>query len=175
LKFPDVDGGYEALEAYLNLPSRTEGFLAIEMVRAAAEKALDIGAPLFAGNLLAASVPWVEGADVEAISDHLLRSAEMYLLAKDPAAPARCTNTRKGASVASAWSVRAGPASSPPSRAWTATASPGANEQVTEAQRRRGGLHHRVALPSLPEIATPTTTLRSHHDKRGLVPHPSPS
>jgi tetratricopeptide (TPR) repeat protein len=84
LKFPDTDGGYEALEAYLNLPSRTEGVLAIEMVRAAAEKALDIGAPLFAGNLLAASVPWVEGMDVDAIGEHLLRSAEMYLLAKDP-------------------------------------------------------------------------------------------
>ena len=83
LKFPDTEGGLETLEAYLNLPLRTEGFLSIEMVRAAAEKALDIGAPLFAGHLLAASVPWVEGADVEAISDHLLRSAEMYLLAKD--------------------------------------------------------------------------------------------
>jgi hypothetical protein len=83
LKFPDTDGGLEALEVYLNLPSRTEGFLSIELVRAAAEKALDIGAPLFAGNLLAASVPWVEGTDVDAISDHLLRSAEMYLLAKD--------------------------------------------------------------------------------------------
>jgi tetratricopeptide (TPR) repeat protein len=85
LKFPDTEGGLETLEVYLNLPLRTEGFRSIEMVRAAAEKALDIGAPLFAGNLLAASVPWVEGADVEAISDHLLRSAEMYLLAKDPA------------------------------------------------------------------------------------------
>ena len=83
LKFPDLDGGLETLETYLNLPLRTEGYLAIEMVRAAAEKALDIGAPLFAGHLLAASVPWVEGVDVEAISDHLLRSAEMYLVAKD--------------------------------------------------------------------------------------------
>jgi tetratricopeptide (TPR) repeat protein len=83
LKFPDSDGGLEALEVYLNLPLRTEGFLSIEMVRAAAEKALDIGAPLFAGHLLAASVPWVEGADADAISDHLLRSAEMYIVAKD--------------------------------------------------------------------------------------------
>jgi tetratricopeptide (TPR) repeat protein len=83
LKFPDMDGGVEALEAYLNLPLRTEGLLSIEMVRAAAEKALDLGAPLFAGHLLAASVPWVEGAEAEAISDHLLRSAEMYLVAKD--------------------------------------------------------------------------------------------
>jgi len=83
LKFPDTDGGLEAIEADLNLPLRTEGLLSIELVRAAAEKALDIGAPLFAGHLLAASVPWVEGADVEAISDHLLRSAEMYLVAKD--------------------------------------------------------------------------------------------
>jgi tetratricopeptide (TPR) repeat protein len=85
LKFPDQESGLDALEAYLSLPSRTEGFLSIEMVRAAAEKALDIGAPLFAGNLLAASVPWVEGTDADAISDHLLRSAEMYLVAKDPA------------------------------------------------------------------------------------------
>jgi len=84
LKFPDVDGGYESLEAYLNLPSRTEGVLAIELVRAAAEKALDIGAPLFGGNLLAASVPWVEGMDVDALGEHILRSAEMYLLAGEP-------------------------------------------------------------------------------------------
>jgi tetratricopeptide (TPR) repeat protein len=83
LKFPDTESGIEALETYLNLPSRTEGYLAIELVRAAAEKALDIGAPQFAGNLLAASVPWVEGTDVEAVSNHLLRSAEMYILAKD--------------------------------------------------------------------------------------------
>jgi hypothetical protein len=84
LKFPDADGGYEALEAYLNLPSRTEGMLAIEMVRAAAEKALDIGAPLFGGNLLAASVPWVEGTDVDALGEHILRAAEIYLLAGEP-------------------------------------------------------------------------------------------
>jgi tetratricopeptide (TPR) repeat protein len=83
LKFPNVDGGLETIETYLELPLRTEGYLSIEMVRAAAEKALDIGAPVFGGHLLAASVPWVEGVDVEAISDHLLRSAEIYLLAND--------------------------------------------------------------------------------------------
>jgi hypothetical protein len=83
LKFPDREGASEALEAYLSLPSRTEGFLSIEMVRAASEKALDLGAPLFAGNLLAASVPWVEAVDVDAIGDHLLRGCEMYLAAKD--------------------------------------------------------------------------------------------
>ncbi len=83
LKFPDRDGGAETLDVYLNLPSRTEGFLAIEMVRAAAERALDLGAPLFGANLLAASLPWVEAVDVDAIDDHLLRAAEMYLTAKD--------------------------------------------------------------------------------------------
>jgi len=83
LKFPDQDGAAEALEVYLGLPSRTEGFLAIEMVRAAAEKALDLGAALFGGNLLAASVPWVEALDVDALSDHILRAAEMYLASKD--------------------------------------------------------------------------------------------
>jgi hypothetical protein len=85
LKFPDLDGAVETVEAYMALPGRTEGFLSIEMVRAAAEKCVAIGAPLFAGNLLAASVPWVEGTDVDAIGDHLLRSAEMYLVAQDPA------------------------------------------------------------------------------------------
>lgn len=83
LKFPDRDGANEALEAYLTLPSRTEGFLAIEMVRAAAEKALDLGAALFGGNLLAASVPWVEALDTGALSDHMLRASEMYLAAND--------------------------------------------------------------------------------------------
>jgi hypothetical protein len=83
LRFPDREGAAEALEVYMNLPDRTEGFLSIEMVRAAAEKALDLGAPLFGGNLLAASLPWVEAVDVEAIGDHLLRAAEMYLAAKD--------------------------------------------------------------------------------------------
>jgi tetratricopeptide (TPR) repeat protein len=83
LKYPEQDGGLEALESYMNLRSRTEGYLAIDLVRAAAEKALDLGAPLFAGHLLAASVPWVEGADIEALSQHILRSAEMYLVAND--------------------------------------------------------------------------------------------
>jgi hypothetical protein len=83
LKFPNAEGGPETLEAYMTLPQRTEGYLAIEMVRAAAEKALDLGAAKFAGHLLAASVPWVEGNDVEAVADHILRSAEMYLVAKD--------------------------------------------------------------------------------------------
>lgn len=83
LKFPDRDGAGETLDAYLNLPGRTEGALSIEMVRAAAEKVLDLGAPLFAGNLLAASVPWVEAVDVDAIGEHLLRGCEMYLAAQD--------------------------------------------------------------------------------------------
>jgi hypothetical protein len=85
LKFPDRDGGVEAVETYLGLPLRTEGPLAIEMVRAAAEKALDIGAPLFAGHLLAASVPWVEGNDLDGLNEHLLRATEMYLIAREGA------------------------------------------------------------------------------------------
>jgi len=83
LKFPEREGAPEALEAYLSLPSRTEGFLAIDLVRAAAERSLDQGAPLFGANLLAASLPWVEAIDVDAVGSHLLRSAEMYLAAKD--------------------------------------------------------------------------------------------
>jgi hypothetical protein len=85
LRFPDRDGASESLEAYLNLPSRTDGFLCIELVRAAAERALDLGAPFFGANLLAASLPWVEAADADATGDLLLRSAEMYLVANDPA------------------------------------------------------------------------------------------
>jgi len=37
-----------------------------------------------------------------------------------------------------------------------------------------GGLHHGLTLTSFTEVAN-QTTVRSHHDKRRLVPHPSPS
>ena len=50
LKFPDLDGAVETVEAYMALPGRTEGFLSIEMVRAAAEKCLGHRRAAFRGQ-----------------------------------------------------------------------------------------------------------------------------
>jgi hypothetical protein len=81
LAHPGREAGVEALETYLALPDRNDGPLAVALVRAAADKAAVVGAPLFGGRLLAASVSWTEGA---ALADHLLRAAELYSLAGDP-------------------------------------------------------------------------------------------
>ena len=85
LQFPDATAGEEALEAYINLPARTEGFMSLELLRAAAEKAVIIGAPLFAANMMAASVPWIEGVNPQGLNEHLLRTTELYLKGSDKA------------------------------------------------------------------------------------------
>jgi tetratricopeptide (TPR) repeat protein len=85
LQFPDATAGVEAIEAYINLPSRTEGFLSLELLRMAAEKAVILGAPHFAANMLAASVPWIEGVNPTGLNAHILRAAELYLLGGDRA------------------------------------------------------------------------------------------
>jgi hypothetical protein len=69
-----------ALETYLALPDRTEGPLAMPMMRAVAEKAASIGAPLFAANLLAANATSAEGPG---LGDYLLRTAELYIAGGD--------------------------------------------------------------------------------------------
>jgi tetratricopeptide (TPR) repeat protein len=85
LQFPDATAGVEAIEAYLSLPSRTEGFLSLELLHMAAEKSAVIGAPIFAANMLAASVPWIEGVNPTGLNSHILRAAELYLIGGDRA------------------------------------------------------------------------------------------
>ena len=60
LEEPGKNGAVEALDTYLALPGRLEGPLAFTLVRAAAQKAAELGARVFAGNLMAASVQAVE-------------------------------------------------------------------------------------------------------------------
>jgi len=60
LEEPGKDGALEALETYLALPGRTEGLLALTLIRAAAEKAAALGAPVFAGNVMASSAQVVD-------------------------------------------------------------------------------------------------------------------
>jgi hypothetical protein len=74
------EDGALAIESYLSLPDRYQGPLAVPMLHAAAEKAASIGAPQFAANLLAANAPTAEGPG---LGDHLLRTAELYLLGGD--------------------------------------------------------------------------------------------
>lgn len=76
----DKEGGLRALETYLVLPDRMEGPLWYELLRAAADKAAFLGAPLFAANLLAAHTALVREPRT---ADHLLRAAELYLIGKD--------------------------------------------------------------------------------------------
>ena len=75
-----ADGGKAALEVYLRLPARTEGAYVVEMARAAAARAAEIGAPVFAANLLASVAGSVRPDESP---EHLLRTAEFYLRGND--------------------------------------------------------------------------------------------
>ena len=66
----------ELLEAYLNIPSWEKGPLAVELAQAAAPLAVRMGAPGFAGNLLASLAPAVRD---DQLSEHLLQAAETFL------------------------------------------------------------------------------------------------
>jgi hypothetical protein len=83
LEEPGKNGAVEALETYLALPGRIEGPLAFTLVRAAAQKATALGAPVFAGNLMAASAQAVEAAGQGLLGDFLLRTVELYLAGGD--------------------------------------------------------------------------------------------
>ena len=80
LKQQAEDGGMTAIETYLNLPGRTEGVYAMEMAHAAGEKAAGLGAPIFAGNLLASVAAEVP---ITRMSEHLALTAEYYYRGKD--------------------------------------------------------------------------------------------
>ncbi|HTP52407.1 MAG TPA: hypothetical protein VMK42_17090 [Anaeromyxobacteraceae bacterium] len=74
--------GAQALGLYLETPSRDRGPLAVELARAASDRAAAAGAPVFAANLLSnvsGEVP------APLLSDHLARAAELYLSGGDRA------------------------------------------------------------------------------------------
>jgi hypothetical protein len=70
----------EALELYLSLPGRIGGPHAMQMARAAAEQAAILGAPVFAGNLMASVAGSVAPGDMP---EHLMRTAELFLAGGD--------------------------------------------------------------------------------------------
>ncbi len=72
--------GAQALALYLETPSRDRGPLAVELARAASDQAAAAGAPIFAANLLANTSGVVPPA---ALSDHLARATELYLVGGD--------------------------------------------------------------------------------------------
>jgi hypothetical protein len=83
LEEPGKDGALEALETYLALPGRTSGPLALMLIHAAVEKAAALGAPIFAGNLMASSAQAVEASNQDLLGDFLLRTMELYLAGGD--------------------------------------------------------------------------------------------
>lgn len=68
--------GTQALAIYLATPSRDRGPVAVELARAASERSLAAGAPVFAANLLSLVSGLVAPAQ---LPDHLARTAELYL------------------------------------------------------------------------------------------------
>jgi hypothetical protein len=75
---PGTDGVVEALDTYLALPNRNEGPLSLTLLYAAVDKVAQMGAPVFAGNLLAASGQ-VIATKRKPLSESLLENAELYL------------------------------------------------------------------------------------------------
>ncbi len=73
-----TDGVFEALETYLALPNRNDGPLALTLLHAVVDKVATMGAPVFAGNMLAAAGHAVK-AKPKPLSEELLENAELYL------------------------------------------------------------------------------------------------
>lgn len=68
------------MQSYLELPNWDKGPLAVDLAEAGATVAIRMGAPDFAGNLLASSAREVPDAR---LSDHLLAAVEAFLRAED--------------------------------------------------------------------------------------------
>ncbi|MDX2022117.1 MAG: hypothetical protein SF187_17910 [Deltaproteobacteria bacterium] len=81
LRHVTVDEARKVMEVYMLLPDRTKGPVAVDLAREGAEVAAKLSAPAFGANLLSAVSG--EVPDV-ALSDHLVRAAELYLMANDP-------------------------------------------------------------------------------------------
>ncbi len=71
-----------AMEIYLELPALEQGPFRIELASAGAEASLRLGAPVFGAKLLASVAPEVAPSH---LGEHLLRTAELFLLGRDPA------------------------------------------------------------------------------------------
>ena len=80
---PGKDGIVEALETYLALPNRHDGPLSLQLLNAAVDKVAKMGAPVFAGNLLAASSQIMATLRKPLSEDLLLKNAELYLAGLD--------------------------------------------------------------------------------------------
>jgi hypothetical protein len=80
---PGKDGVLEALETFLILPNRHDGPLSLNLLHAAVDKVAAMGAPVFAGNLLAASGQIMETQRKPVSEDLLLKNAELYLAGLD--------------------------------------------------------------------------------------------
>lgn len=82
LASPGLGEKEDALALYFALPDRLVGPAAPRLALQAARVAADLGAPVFAGNLLAATSGLVPRERLEA---HLLLAADLYLRGGDPA------------------------------------------------------------------------------------------
>jgi hypothetical protein len=80
---PGKDGIVEALETYLALPNRHDGPLSLPLLYAAVDKVAKMGAPVFAGNLLAASGQIMQSLRKPLSEELLLKNAELYLAGLD--------------------------------------------------------------------------------------------
>lgn len=86
-----TDGVFEALETYLALPNRNDGPLSLPLLHAAVDKVTKMGAPVFAGNLLAAGGQTIEPQPPRkelkrkstSDAEDLLKNAELYLAGLD--------------------------------------------------------------------------------------------
>ncbi|MFM2152889.1 MAG: hypothetical protein RL199_1324 [Pseudomonadota bacterium] len=79
---PSLPGADEALEAYLLLPDRDSGPLAVDLAMAASEVARYNGAPAFGAGLLAAVTARVPSFRQ---SEYLAQTLSLYLAGRDPA------------------------------------------------------------------------------------------
>jgi hypothetical protein len=79
---PSLPGADEALEAYLLLPDRDKGPLAVDLAMAAAEVARYNGAPAFGAGLLAAVTARVPAFRQ---AEYLAQTLSLYLAGHDPA------------------------------------------------------------------------------------------
>ncbi|MES1207120.1 MAG: hypothetical protein ABUS79_14380, partial [Pseudomonadota bacterium] len=80
LERADDASGRAAVETYLAMPDRLDGPLALEMARAAADRAAAVGAPVFGGNVMSSVFRRV---DADGMGEYLLRTTELFAAGRD--------------------------------------------------------------------------------------------